>query len=307
MGSEDHYPEEAPTVDVTVVDFAIDSHPVTNRQFARFVDAARYVTVAERVPAADDYPGAPPEALVPGSMVFVGTAGPVDLGDLSQWWAWTPGADWRHPTGPGSTLEGLEDHPVVHVAWDDVRAYCDWAEAQLPTEAEWEYAARGGLDGAPYSWGWDDPQETSPIANTWQGAFPYANSVLDGWPRTSPVGSYPPNGYGLLDMIGNVWEWTSDWYATSHVDKRTSESGSPGCCTMGRADVEAREKSVDQRQPQFAIPRKVVKGGSHLCTREYCFRYRPAARQPQPIDTGMSHLGFRTVLRGDGRTRRFTN
>jgi formylglycine-generating enzyme required for sulfatase activity len=296
MGSEEHYREEAPVTRVSVADFWMDTHPVTNRQYAEFVAATGYVTVAERAPAPEEYPGALPDALVPGSLVFVGTAGPVDLRDFSQWWAWVPGADWRHPTGPGSSLESLENHPVVQVALADVEAYCAWAGAELPTEAEWEFAARGGLDGAPFAWGWDDPQESAPVANTWQGAFPYANSGLDGWERTSPVGAYPANGYGLLDMIGNVWELTADWYTASHspVGEGTSEAA---CCAPGRSEAQTRQESIDVQQAQFAIPRRVIKGGSHLCTTQYCFRYRPAARQPQASDTGTSHVGFRTLVR----------
>ena len=181
---------------------------------------------------------------------------------------------------------------MVHMSHSDATAYCKWAGRGLPTEAEWEFAARGGLDGATFTWGDDDPQETKPLANTWQGGFPYENTELDGWTRTSPVGSFPPNGFGLFDMAGNVWEWTDDWY----TPKRGDDSSS-GCCGPDRAGGGSRKDSFDPRQPEFAIPRKVVKGGSHLCTPQYCYRYRPAARQPQMIDTAMSHLGFRTTRR----------
>ena len=289
MGSNDHYPDEGPVRRVEVDGFWMDPHPVTNRQFAEFVDETGYITVAELPPNPELYPGAPPENLVPGGLVFEMSAGPVDLRDYSQWWFWTPGADWRHPTGPETSLEGLEDHPVVQVAFPDALAYANWASTALPTEAEWEYAARGGLDEAEFVWGDDDPQDTEqPAANTWQGRFPFENTELDGWTRTSPVGSYGPNGYGLYDMAGNVWEWTDDWYSRTRPDQNP-------CCGPGGTI----EGSLDPSQPGTPIPRKVVKGGSHLCTIQYCFRYRPAARQAQMVDTAMSHLGFRTILRSE--------
>jgi sulfatase modifying factor 1 len=288
MGSDDHYPDEGPARRVSVAGFWIDKFPVTNAEFAQFVAETGHVTVAEIAPKAEDYPGAKPEHLVPGSLVFTMTPEPVRLDDFHQWWTWTHGADWRHPTGPKSSADDLDDHPVVHVAYEDAVAYADWAGKRLPTEAEWEYAARGGLEGAEFTWGEGDPQDgIEPKANTWQGRFPYENSELDGWTRTSPVGSYDPNGYGLYDMAGNVWEWTSDWYSNP------SEQAQPSCCAPDGPPTE--EGSYDPRQPQFRIPRKVVKGGSHLCTIQYCFRYRPAARQPQMIDTSTSHIGFRTV------------
>ena len=279
MGSDHHYPEESPVRTVTVGPFAIDVHPVTNRQFRRFVEATGHVTVAERPPDAAAYPDARPEDLVPGSLVFRKTPGPVNLGEFWRWWAWTPGADWRHPRGPGSSLEGLEDHPVVHVAYRDAESYARWAGMDLPTEADWEYASRGGLDGAEFTWGDDDPQETAPLANTWQGRFPYENTKLDGWAYTSPVGFFPPNGYGLHDMAGNVWEWTSDPY-------RLPSAGAPAspCC-------------APQTPGEDPMPTRVIKGGSHLCTIQYCFRYRPAARQSQTIDTSTTHIGFRCISR----------
>jgi len=305
MGSDRHYPEEAPARDVAVDGFRIDRTQVTNADYARFVADTGYATVAERALDPADFPGAPPENLVPGSMVFVGTGGPVDLRDPSQWWAWIPGADWRHPTGPGSSIADSPTHPVVQVALEDVDAYCAWAGVVLPTEAEWEFAARGGLDGAEFIWGDHDPQEDEPIANTWQGAFPHQNLELDGWTRTSPVAAFAANGYGLHDMAGNVWEWTADWYLSSDASMQdaATTSDTPSCCTPTSTRVPhnpsggTERGSLDSRQPQFAIPRRVVKGGSHLCVRNYCFRYRPAARQPQAIDTGMSHLGFRTIVR----------
>lgn len=288
MGSERFYPEERPVREVCVDGFWIDCHPVTNAQFARFVAATGYVTVAEQRPHPALYPGAPPENLVPGSMVFVPTAGPVDLANMARWWAWTPGASWRCPRGPGSAIEGGASHPVVHVALADIEAYCAWAATDLPTEAEWEFAARGGLDGAIFAWGDEERRDRRIMANTWQGHFPWQNAEEDGHLYTSPVGSFPANGYGLLDMAGNVWEWTKDWYAVP-----SPAALAKSCCTAGSA----REASVNPHQAHFRIPRKVVKGGSHLCAPSYCFRYRPAARQPQDIDTGMSHIGFRTVVR----------
>ena len=292
MGSDRHYREERPAHQVVVDGFWIDPYPVTNRQFASFVAETGYMTVAERPLDPTLYPGAPPENLVPGSMVFVPTAGPVDLRNNAQWWRWVPGASWRHPTGPHSTLDGLDGHPVVHVAWEDVEAFARWAGKKIPTEAEWECAARGGLDGATFTWGDDDTQRTRPMANTWQGRFPWRSTKPSGTERTSPVGSYPPNGYGLFDMAGNVWEWTADWYAD-----RRSQVNECMCCVPRNPRGGRPEDSLDPAQPQVAIPRKVVKGGSHLCERDACFRYRPAARQPQMIDTGMSHVGFRCVDR----------
>jgi sulfatase modifying factor 1 len=288
MGSDSHYVDEGPARRVAVDGFHIDTHPVTNSEFGEFMAATGHVTLAEITPKAEDYPGARAEDLVPGSLVFQMTPGPVRLDDYRQWWAWTHGADWRHPTGPESGLEGLDDHPVVHIGFDDAVAYAEWAGKRLPTEAEWEFAARGGLDGAEFTWGEGDPQDgEEPNANTWQGRFPFENTEVDGWTRTSPVGSYEPNGYGLYDMAGNVWEWTTDWYSD-----RTKES-QPSCCAPSGLPTE--EGSYDPNQPQFRIPRRVIKGGSHLCTIQYCFRYRPAARQAQMLDTSTSHLGFRCV------------
>ena len=292
LGSDRHYPDEGPVRRVSIEAFAIDPHPVTNARFAEFVDATGYVTVAERDPDPALYPGAPPENLVPGALVFTMTNGPVNLGDYFNWWRWVPGADWRHPFGEGSSLDGLSDHPVVQVSYDDATAFCSWANVSLPTESEWEFAARGGLDGAEFAWGDDDPQETEPLANTWQGGFPYENTEVDGWTRTSPVGSYPSNGYGLFDMTGNVWEWTDDWYAESR-----SGPVEASCCAPQSPIVGNENESLDPSQPDTPIPRKVVKGGSHLCTPQYCFRYRPAARQPQLVDTATSHMGFRCISR----------
>jgi sulfatase modifying factor 1 len=294
MGSEDFYPEEQPVRRVAVDGFWIDPHQVTNTEYTQFVDATGWLTEAEKSPDPDLYPGAPPESLVPGALVFTPTAGAVDLRDYHQWWAWTPGAEWRHPLGPGSSLEGLADHPVVHIAYEDAAAYCAWAGTMLPSEAEWEYAARGGLKGKPFTWGDEDTQETAPKANTWQGRFPFENTQVDGWTRTAPVAMFEPNGYGLFDMAGNVWEWTDDWYRSTHTD-----SDAPACCIPENPRGGSMEASLDPGQPFTPIPRKVLKGGSHLCAPNYCLRYRPAARQPQMIVCGMSHVGFRTIIRDE--------
>jgi formylglycine-generating enzyme len=295
MGSPDFYPEERPVRRVSVGSFSIDRYPVTNEEFFRFVNATGYVTVAERPIDPKDYPGAIPELCVPGSLVFRPTTGPVDLRDWSQWWAWTPGASWRHPYGRESSIDGLEQHPVVHVAFDDVVAYANWAGKELPTEAEWEFAARGGLDGSAFTWGNEMMPDGKCMANTWQGEFPWQNLNLDGYERTSPVGSFPANGYGLFDMAGNVWEWTVDWYtATPQAEPlRACCGGAPRARTGDIAE------SYDPNQPNVHIPRKVLKGGSHLCAPNYCLRFRPAARSPQMIDTSMSHLGFRCILRDE--------
>ena len=299
MGSDKFYPEEKPVHEVTVDGFYIDKFAVTNSQFEKFVNATGYVTVAERPLKPEDYPGAKPELLVPGALVFQKSSGPVPLNNYFNWWAWVPGTSWKHPKGPQSTLTGLQDHPVVHVAYEDAEAYAKWAGKDLPTEAEWEFAARGGLDGMDFTWGNEDTQLTSAMANTWQGEFPHENLLIDRYEATSPVGTYPANGYGLFDMAGNVWEWTSDWYV-AHLDESANKVKS--CCTTNiNPRVISDEASYDPRQPHIKIPRKVVKGGSHLCAPNYCLRYRPAARQPQMIDTGMSHIGFRCIVREDKR------
>ncbi|WP_433257726.1 formylglycine-generating enzyme family protein [Streptosporangium sp. CA-135522] len=291
MGSDDHYPEEAPARRVRVDGFAIDPICVTNRRFAMFVAATGYITVAERPLDPAEFPGAPPENLVPGSMVFVPTPGPVDLRHLSLWWRWTPGACWRFPYGRGSSVDDRLDHPVVHVAYEDATAYATWAGAMLPTEAQWEYAARGGLEGAAFTWGDEARPGGRIMANTWDGDdFPWRSTGESGWSRTSPVGSFPPNGHGLFDMAGNVWEWTCDWWA----ERNSGQAASP-CCVPRNPRGGDADSSHDPAQPQFRIPRKVIKGGSHLCADTYCLRYRPAARRPQMIDTGMSHIGFRCV------------
>lgn len=290
IGSDAHYPEEAPAHAVVVDPFRIDRHAVTNVQFAAFVADTGHRTVAERPLDPADFPGAPPENLVPGSLVFTGTPGPVDLRHLSQWWSWTPGACWHRPEGPGSTLAGRDAHPVVHVAAEDAEAYAAWRGAELPTEAEWEIAARGGLEGARYVWGDDPEPEGERLANYWHGDFPWR--AAPGYGRTTPVGSFPANGFGLHDMAGNVWEWTADWYSERHPDPAESP-----CCAPRNPKGAALDGSYDPRQPEFRIPRRVIKGGSFLCADSYCMRYRPAARRPQQIDTGMSHIGFRCVVR----------
>jgi formylglycine-generating enzyme required for sulfatase activity len=291
MGSERFYPEEAPVRRVRVDPFLIDATPVTNAQFAQFVEATGHVTFAEIAPDPQDYPGMDPALAQPGSLVFEMTAGPVDLSRV-EWWDFRIGADWRQPLGPGSSIEGLEDHPVVHVAHRDAEAYAAWAGKALPTEAEWEFAARGGLDGADYAWGNELAPDGAMLANYWQGLFPFANQLADGFLRTSPVGTYPANGYGLHDMIGNVWEWTADWFAQPRAERKPRGS----CCVPANPRGGTRGGSIDHAAPA-PVPRKVLKGGSHLCAPNYCQRYRPAARYAQPIDTTTGHVGFRCVRR----------
>jgi formylglycine-generating enzyme required for sulfatase activity len=290
MGSDRHYPDEGPARLVQVGPISVAPHTVTNDQFGAFVKDTGFVTEAEIAPKQEMYPHVPAENLVPGALVFTMTDGPVPLNNYANWWQWTPGADWRHPTGSESSIEGLDEHPVVQVCHGDAVAYCEWAGLELPTEEEWEHAARGGLDGAEFVWGDEDPQETGPLANTWQGGFPFENTEIDGFTRTSPVGTYPPNGHGLYDMAGNVWEWTSSWYSDVPAEN-------PTCCAPEGVGPGTLQGSYDPLEQAVRIPRKVVKGGSHLCTPQYCFRYRPAARQPQTIETATSHMGFRGIRR----------
>jgi len=298
MGSDRHYPEEAPVHRVAVDGFWIDRTPVTNREFRKFVTETGYVTAAEVTPSAADYPGALPHMLRAGSLVFTPPKHAVDTGDWSQWWNFKFGASWKRPYGPRSSLAGLNEHPVVHIAYADALAYATWAGKDLPTEAEWEFAARGGLDGAEFAWGDELVPGGRQMANTWQGTFPHQNLKLDGYERTSPVTTFPPNGYGLYDMIGNVWEWTSDWYAPKHeADAQKS------CCTPRNPRGGREDTSYDPRLPAVKIPRKVLKGGSHLCAPNYCRRYRPAARHAEPVDSAMSHIGFRCVVRDAGPSR----
>lgn len=301
MGSERFYPEEAPLRRVSVDGFWIDTAPVTNRQFAAFVEATGYTTVAEIAPDPKDYPGMLPGMDRAGSLVFHKTTMPVDTSNPGNWWRFEFGADWRHPLGPDSDVDslGLWDHPVVQVAYADVEAYARWADRDLPTEAEFEFAAKGGLDDADYAWGDELAPDGAMMANYWQGLFPFANQMLDGWERTSPVGTYPANGYGVLDMIGNTWEWTSDWWSDKpdFPRKKTGQS----CCTVSNPRGGKLKDSFDPGQPHVRIGRKVLKGGSHLCAANYCQRYRPAARHPEMIDTATSHIGFRCVLRPNAR------
>ena len=278
MGSEDFYPEERPVRSVAVDGLWIDMKPVTAAQFRRFARETGYVTVAERPLDPQDYPDADPELLVPGSLVFRKTAGPVPIDDVRNWWEYALGASWKRPGGPGTTINGRDHHPVVQVAFEDAAAYAAWAEKELPTEAEWEHAARGGLEGAPFVWGDEELPGGEPAANTWQGRFPWENLKLDGYEDTSPVGSFPPNGYGLYDMAGNVWEWTTDVFAPD------GNGDSSPCC-------------APPPMPGERFPRRVIKGGSHLCAPNYCLRYRPAARQSETVDTSTSHIGFRCIVR----------
>jgi sulfatase modifying factor 1 len=292
MGSDKHYPEEAPVHRVTVDGFWIDRTPVTNRQFKAFVKATGHVTFAEIAPNPKDYPDALPHMLYAGSLVFSPPHHVVDLRDWSQWWTFLKGADWRHPYGPKSNINTLDNHPVVHVAYSDVLAYANWAGKDIPTEAEWEFAARGGLDDAEYAWGDNFTPGGQHFANTWQGNFPHENLNADGYSRTSPVTAFPANGYGLHDMIGNVWEWTSDWFVPRHEADATK-----ACCIPENPRGPREQDSYDTCQPKIRIPRKALKGGSHLCAPSYCRRYRPAARHAEPIDTSTSHVGFRCVVR----------
>jgi len=280
MGSDDNYPEESPVIECSVDAFRIARAPVTNREFAAFVAATNYVTVAEQEVDVIALGLAEGAAVGAGSLVFTPTSGPVDLGDWRQWWRWSSGASWREPEGPGSTVDARGEHPVVHVAYDDAEAYCAWAGVRLPTETEWEYAARGGMESATYAWGEEPPEQGALKANTWQGRFPYQNDGANGWVGTSPVGTFPPNGFDLVDMIGNVWEWTSSSWTPHH--------GGAGCSC---APSSSRESEA-----------MVIKGGSHLCAPEYCRRYRPAARSRQTRDSATSHIGFRIARdRVEGR------
>lgn len=285
MGSDHFYPEETPIVRVHVEPFAIDKHLVTNAGFARFVEATGYVTVAERPIVYETALGGDGKTYPAGSLVFIPPAGPVDMNDAYNWWIFTPGAQWRHPQGPHSDLGGLDDHPVVHVAYEDALAYAQWAGKTLPTEAQWEFAARGGLENADFTWGNEINPDGKVMANTWYGAFPHVRENRTGFDRTSPVGTFPPNGFGLFDMAGNVWEWTCDWYG----DRKPIES----CCAVSRLPAVTETQSF--LPGQSPIGRKVIKGGSHLCAPNYCLRFRPAARMASMVDSGTSHIGFRCV------------
>jgi formylglycine-generating enzyme len=281
MGSGDFYPEERPVHEVAVSDLWVDEHPVTNAQFRRFVKATGHLTVAEQAPDPADFPGAAAADLVPGSLVFVGSKRPIPLDDWTRWWAWVPGTNWRHPYGPDSTLDGRDLHPALHVGYEDAAAYAVWIGKVLPTESQWEYAARGGLDGATYAWGGEFMPKGRIMANTWHGRFPWENLRPHGFDRTSPVKRFAPNGYGLYDVAGNVWEWTTTSWAADHTT--TGDAPIHACCTPGTENIGEQD-------------RRVIKGGSHLCAPSYCHRYRPAARQGHGVRSTTSHLGFRCVL-----------
>ncbi len=291
MGSNNHYPEEGPAHLVTVDGFWMSPTPITNRQFAQFIKETGYLTMAERMPKAEDYPGAVAEMLRPGSLVFTPPK-QIQTNDLTQWWKFKFGAHWKRPLGGLSDIRGKLDHPVVHVAYDDAEAYADWAGLELPTEAEFEFAAKGGLENSEYAWGSEFMPEGRPMANTWQGIFPTKSAKPIGKERTSAVGSFPANGYVLYDMIGNVWEWTVDFWSTEHP-----EPAAKACCIPYNPRRVDPSHSYDPRQPEIRIPRHVLKGGSHLCAPNYCRRYRPAARHAEPEDTSTSHVGFRCIKR----------
>ncbi len=280
MGSDAHYPSERSAQDITVNSFCMDKYEITNAKFAQFVKETGYITVAERPLSKEQFPDLSDDGRKPGSLVFqMAKPGAKKIGYLS-WWKWTPGADWRHPLGPQSNINGKENYPVVQIAYEDVEAYAKWADLSLPTEAQWEYAARGGLNDATYSWG---EQYSEKKANTWQGLFPVFNTKADGYIGTAPVGAFKANGYGLYDITGNVWEWTSDWYRPGHNDQAHSlEPTGP-----------SEKESFDPREP--GVAKHVIKGGSYLCAPNYCSRYRPAARESQSPDTGTTHIGFRLV------------
>lgn len=298
MGSHDFYPEERPVRQVSVDGFWMDSHQVTVAEFRRFVQATGHVTTAETAPTAQDYPDADPELLVPGSLVFTPPDHPVPLDDYLRWWSFVPGATWRHPEGPGSNVGDRRLHPVTHVSYFDALAYAQWAGKELATEAEWEFAARGGLEGKAYVWGDEHSPGHKPLANVWQGRFPWENLLEDGYAGTSPVGSFRPNGYGLSDMAGNVWEWTTDYYA---ADRGATDAYSkPSCCVPSNPRV-TTPRAVSETEP---YPRRVIKGGSHLCAPNYCLRYRPAARQGESEETSTCHIGFRCVIRPDPASSR---
>ncbi|MFI1465424.1 formylglycine-generating enzyme family protein [Nocardia carnea] len=297
MGSDDHYAEERPAHQVSVDGFWMDSHPVTVAQFRRFVKATGYRTTAELEPDPAEFPDADPDLLAPGSMVFTPPPGPVPLNDYRRWWRYVPGADWRHPEGPGSNVGERNLHPVTQVSYLDACAYAAWAGKSLPTEAEWEFAARGGLHRATYVWGEEREPGGRPGGNVWQGKFPWENLELDGYAGTSPVGKFRANGFGLHDMAGNVWEWTFDHLTPSHADSDKNVAPARSCC-IPRNPVQ--EVAVAAGAEPY--PRRVVKGGSHLCSPNYCDRYRPAARQGHTEDASTGHIGFRCIVRiGDER------
>lgn len=281
MGSEDFYREERPIHQVAVDGFWIDAHEVTNAQFAKFVEDTNYVTVAERQPKPDDFPGAPPEMLKPGSSTFLA---PTSGGHITSWWTYTPGANWKHPSGPDSTIKGKNNYPVVHIAFEDAQAYANWVGRELPTEAQFELAARSKKEKQIYAWGGDKiAPKGKYMANTWQGFFPVSNSKEDGYVGAAPVGCFDANEYGAYDLIGNVWEWTANWYAPKHNPKDQVNPKGPN-----------KKESYDKNNPGFPV--RVIKGGSFLCAPNFCARYRPAARHAQDTGLGADHIGFRTVL-----------
>lgn len=324
IGSDAFYPEERPAHLRTINRFRLAITPVTNAQFAAFVNATGHVTTAER--PIEDYPGLPDELRVPGSIVFTPTAGPVDLRDWRQWWRWVPGASWRHPGGPDTDIDGLDDHPVVQVSFVDALAYTKWAGKRLPTEFEFEYAASAGAE-TPYPWGLERDLDGQFMANTFRGRFPYHNTAADGWAGTSPVGSFPANAFGLYDTIGNVWEWTTSYYTADHLATMAGSGAADaeqdagndehtrGCCAPSTAEMTPNRATSDtatadrrasaksdaelaaaSAEPGQTIPRRVIKGGSHLCAPEYCHRYRASARSPQAEDSATNHIGFRCAL-----------
>jgi sulfatase modifying factor 1 len=285
MGA-DEFPDAQPWHRVYLDGFWMDKTEVTNEQFEKFVQATKYVTVAERTPRAEDFPGAPPENLVAGSVVFLPSDHPVKLNNHFQWWSYVKGADWRHPEGPQSSIKDRGNYPVVHIAYEDALAYAKWAGKRLPTEAEFEFAQRGGLDRKPYAWGDEFKPGGKIMANTFQGHFPDKNTTEDGFASSAPVGSFPPNAYGLYDMAGNVWEWTSDWYRPDYY-RTLVEQGQIARNPQGPAD------SFDPSEP--GVKKKVHKGGSFLCTDQYCARYIAGGRGKGEPDTGTNHVGFRLV------------
>lgn len=300
MGTDDEnsMPNERPAHRVKLAGFWIDEHNVTNAQFRKFVEATGYLTTAEKSvdweelkrQVEPETPKPPDEYLKPGALVFTPPDGPVDLRDLANWWTWTPGANWKHPQGPDSTIHGKDDFPVVQVSWDDAVAYAKWAKKRLPTEAEWEYASRGGADSKfRYYWGNEFKPNGKFMANTFTGEFPYKNTAEDGYSGVSPVKAFPPNAYGLYDMAGNVWNWCSDFYA-SDVHAKAHSAG-VSC------DPKGPEKTFSPHNPR-AIEH-VIKGGSFLCNPNYCESYRPTARRGTPYDTGSEHVGFRCVMDAD--------
>jgi formylglycine-generating enzyme len=295
MGSGAFYAEESPVREVHVEGFAMQRGPVTVEQFTRFTKDTGYVTLAERAPDPADYPDADPSLLVPGSAVFHPTPGPVRLDDPTRWWVYAPGANWRHPWGPDSDNSGRDDHPVTHIGYEDSEAYANWAGMTLPSESEWEYAARGGLDGSTFAWGDEQHPGGELMANFWQGDFPWRNTGAKGWRGTTPIGLFPANGYGLYDMTGNVWEWTTDDYWPQGAGSESSVS--PCCKPPPNPHTQTPEGCHEPSGSRADILSRVIKGGSHLCAPSYCLRYRPAARQPETIDTSTSHIGFRCITR----------